>query len=80
MLSVIAVHKQRDVVPIDINDDVAESDEEEPVFGFQVIYIDIYVFCALCASAYYPLRVYCALLELRWLNAILFVLILKIDV
>lgn len=30
-----AFHKQRDVVPIDINDDVAESDEEEPVFGFQ---------------------------------------------
>lgn len=30
-----AFHKQRDVVPIDINNDVAESDEEEPVFGFQ---------------------------------------------
>lgn len=30
-----AFHKQRDVVPIDINNDVADSDEEEPVFGFQ---------------------------------------------
>ncbi|WOH02447.1 hypothetical protein DCAR_0521836 [Daucus carota subsp. sativus] len=30
-----AFHKQKDVVPIDINDDVAESDEEHPVFGFQ---------------------------------------------
>lgn len=30
-----AFHKQRDVVSIDINNDVADSDEEEPVFGFQ---------------------------------------------
>lgn len=58
MCFVIAVHKQRDVVHIDINNDVADSDEEEPVFGFQVIYLYVF-FNVLCASVYYPFKVYC---------------------
>lgn len=37
-LSVLAVHKQRDVVPLSIHSDAGESDDgnEEPVFDFQV--------------------------------------------
>lgn len=36
--SVTAVHKNRDVIPLNINDDVEESDEdaEQPVLDFEV--------------------------------------------
>lgn len=39
----VVVHKQRDIVPLDINDDMEESDEdaEIPVLDFEVILISI---------------------------------------
>lgn len=38
MFWAFAVHKQRDVIPLDVNDDVEgyDEDEEEPVFDDEV--------------------------------------------
>lgn len=42
-LLVLAVHKQRDVVPLNIHSDDRESDDdkEEPIFDFKVWYLYI---------------------------------------
>lgn len=41
---VFAVHKQRDVIPLDVNGDVGDSDDdnEHPVFDFEVCIYVVY--------------------------------------